>query len=101
MPEITTFKEQSNSGNEQSIIIKQKESNGTGTAGFVLSIISLFLGWIPLLGWLLWILGLIFSFIGIFKKPRGFAIAGLIISLIGLILLVFIFIGLAAIGSIV
>lgn len=101
MPEITSFKGQKNNGNEQTIIIKQKESNGLGTAGFVLSIISLFLGWIPLLGWLLWILGLIFSLIGIFKKPRGFAIAGLIISLIGLILLVFIFIGLAAIGSIV
>ncbi len=73
--------QQSQSG--QTVIINQvaQKSNGIGTAGFVLALISLFLGWIPFLGWVLWILGLIFSFIGVFKKPAGLAIAGLIISL--------------------
>ncbi|WP_370479557.1 hypothetical protein [Tamlana flava] len=70
---------QNNSG--QTIIVNQteKKSNGLGTAGFVLVLIALFIGWIPILGWLIWILGLVLSFIGIFKAPRGLAIAGLVI----------------------
>lgn len=78
---------------KQTVIVNQieKKSNGLGTAGFVLALISLFFGWIPLFGWLIWVLGLIFSFIGIFKSPRGLAIAGLVISLIGVILLLFVF----------
>jgi len=100
MSEITKPNESENANYGQTIIVKQKiESNGTGTAGFVLALIALFLGWIPILGWMLWVLGLILSFIGIFKRPRGLAIAGLVISLIGIILLIFIFAGLAVLGS--
>lgn len=101
MSEHTSHKEQQSSNQGQTIIIQQKPnpSNGAGTAGFVLALISLFLGWIPFLGWLLWFLGLILSFVGIFKKPRGLAIAGLVISLLGLILLLFIFAGLAILGT--
>lgn len=86
---------------KQTIIINKLEnkSNGIGTAGFVLSLIALFLGWVPIFGWLIWILGLILSFVGIFKTPRGLSIAGLIISFIGIILLIFVFAGLAAIGA--
>ena len=82
---------QSNSG--QTIIINQqgRKYNGVGTAGFVLALIALFLGWIPVLGWIIWALGIILSFFGIFKEPRGLAIAGLIISLIGIILLLVVF----------
>ena len=42
---------QSQSG--QTVIINQseKESNGIGTAGFVLAIIALFFGWVPVLGY--------------------------------------------------
>lgn len=71
------------------------EKNGLGIAGFVLSLIALFFGWIPLFGWIIWVLGLIFSFIGIFKKPRGLAIAGLIISIVDVLLILFFF---AALG---
>lgn len=85
-------------GAQQTIVINQTEnkSNGLGTAGFVLALIGLFLSWVPILGWILWFLGLIFSSIGIFKKPRGLAIAGLVISLIGLIILILV---LGAIGA--
>jgi hypothetical protein len=85
----------------QTIIINQseKKSNGVGTAGFVLAIIALFLGWIPILGWIMWLLGLILSFAGVFKPPRGMAIAGLIISLIGIILLLVFFAGIGAAAS--
>jgi hypothetical protein len=78
--------------NSQPIFIQQhNQSNGIGIAGFVLSVIAIFVGWIPFLGWFVWLLGLILSFIGIFKAPKGFAIAGLIISLIGIVLLIFLF----------
>ena len=60
----------------QTIIINQpaeKKSNGVGTA---------------VLGWILWVLGLILSLVGVFRTPRGLSIAGLVISFLGLILLI-------------
>lgn len=63
---------------------QRSKSNGLGIAGFILALLSLLGGWIPVLGWIIWLLGLIFSFIGIFRKPRGLAIAGLIISFLAL-----------------
>lgn len=79
--------------NGQTIIIQQneKKTNGIGTAGFVLALIAIFLGWIPLLGWLIWILGAIFSFVGVFREPKGLSIAGLVISFIGIIFMIVIF----------
>lgn len=70
------------------VIIKQQKSNGLGTAGFVLALIALVLCWVPVLDWILWILGVIFSLIGVFKAPRGLAIAGLVISFIVIILII-------------
>lgn len=64
------------------------KTNGMGVAGFVLALLGLFLGWVPVLGWILWVLGLIFSVIGVFRTPKGLAIAGLIITFIGLIVLI-------------
>ena len=63
------------------------KTNGMGVAGFVLALLGLFLGWVPVLGWVLWVLGLIFSLVGVFRTPKGLAIAGLIITFIGLIVL--------------
>lgn len=90
---MTNDTENQQSQPAQTVIVNQveKKSNGMGTAGFVLALIALFLGWVPIVGWLVWILGLIFSFIGVFKTPKGLAIAGLIISLIGIILLIVVF----------
>ena len=57
-------------------------SNGMGIAGFV------------------WLLGAIFSIVGLFKEPRGFAIAGTVISFIDLILLLLVFgAGLSLLGA--
>lgn len=77
----------------QTIIINQPtgQTNGMGITGFVLAIIALFLGWIPVLGWIIWLLGLIFSVVGVFKKPKGLAIAGIVISLIGVFFLLVVF----------
>lgn len=83
---------------KQTIVVNQvkRETNGIGTAGFVMALIALFFGWVPFFGWLLWVLGLVFSIIGMFKKPRGLAVAGLIISFIGIILLILLFLGIGA-----
>lgn len=78
----------------QTIIIQQppRQSNGTGTAGFILALISLVLSWVPGVGWIVWFLGLLLSFIGMFKTPKGLAIAGFLISIIDLIILL-VFVG--------
>ena len=74
----------------------QPQTNGIGVAGFVLALIGLFLSWIPVFGWIIWLVGLVLSFVGVFKEPRGLAIAGLVISLISVIILIAI---IGAIGS--
>ncbi|NQT77289.1 MAG: hypothetical protein HQ565_06220 [Bacteroidetes bacterium] len=96
MTEEVKSTDQNNSGQTFIINSQEKKSNGVGTAGFVLALIALFLGWVPILGWIVWVLGLILSFVGVFKTPRGMAIAGLVISLIGIILLLVVF---ASIGA--
>ena len=75
---------------------QKKLTNSVGTAGFVLAIISLFLGWVPILGWVLWVLGMSLSLVGVFIIPRSLAIAGLIISLMGIILMLIVFAGVGA-----
>ena len=80
MEVIQPNNEPTTSGNP-TIIVNQPvpKSNGMGTAGFVLALLALFLGWVPVVGWILWVLGLIFSCVGVFRTPKGLAIAGLII----------------------
>lgn len=68
----------------QTILIREQRhnSNGMGTAGFILALLSLLLAWVPVLGWILWLLGVVFSLIGLFKSPRGLAIVGMVLSMI-------------------
>ncbi|MCC8176265.1 MAG: hypothetical protein LIO91_07530 [Bacteroidales bacterium] len=68
--------------------IVEKKSNSLGTAGFVLAILALVFCWVPVLDWILWFLGALFSVIGLFKSPRGLAIAGTVISFIGVIIMI-------------
>ena len=77
----------------QTIIVQQanNKTNGLGTAGFILSLSGLVFCWIPVLDGILWVLGLIFSFCGVSKEPRGLAIAGLVISFIVSIILAVLF----------
>lgn len=74
----------------QQIIINQttKRGNGLGTAGFILALLGIVFCWIPVLDWILWFLGVVFSAIGVFKAPRGLAITGLVLSFIGIIVLI-------------
>jgi len=84
-----------------------KTSNKAGTAGLILALVTVFLyilyvnidigndAIIPVIVFYLfkispitWLAGLVLSIIGMFKRPRGHAIAGLAISLGGLILVI-------------
>lgn len=75
---------------EKIVVIKEEppKTNGMGIAGFVVSLLTLLGCWVPILNWIMWFLGFLFSIIGIFKKPRGFAIAGLCISLVTFIIII-------------
>lgn len=79
--------------NYQKVIIQNvvQESNGLATAWFVLALINLFISWIPAIWQVLWLLAFIFSFIGVFKRPRWLAIAWLIICFINVIIFIVIF----------
>ena len=70
----------------------QPASNGMATTGGVLGIVGFVLGWIPLIGWLfgfvLGILAIVFSSVGMARAGRlpeatgrGLAIAGLVLGI--------------------
>lgn len=71
----------------------QSPQNGVGLAGFILSLVGL------LSCGLLSPIGLILSFVGMFKNPKGFAITGLILGILGSlwIVVVVVFIGVAGV----
>lgn len=79
---------------------RAEESNPCGVTGFVLSILSILFCWLPILSGILWLLGLIFSIVGMGKRPKELAVAGLVISLfflvIGLLVLIFAYTFIAA-----
>ena len=78
--------------------------NGLAIAGMVLAICAVVLSWLPGFNFVCWILGLIFSAIGLKNANRGaphrgMAIAGLVISLAGIVLTIIlvVLIGVAAV----
>ncbi|MFV0564492.1 MAG: hypothetical protein ACK5NB_01530 [Flavobacteriaceae bacterium] len=96
--------EENNKNSEPITVINniENQQNGIGLAGFIIALVTLVIGWIPLIGcfsWVTWLLGLILSIIGVFKKPRGFAIAGIVISFIGIIVLIIIAAGFLTLGA--
>jgi len=66
------------------------QSNGIGTAGFILALLSFLFSWVPGVNFVVWFLGALFSFIGLFKRPRGLAIAGFILSFVDIIVILLI-----------
>jgi hypothetical protein len=70
---------------------QQQGGNGLAVAGLVMGILALVLFWIPFLGILLGLLGLIFGGVGIGRankvgKGKGMAIAGLVMGILGVLL---------------
>ena len=65
------------------------KSSGLAIAGLIMGIFTLIFCWVPVVGFILGVLGLIFSIAGIAKKnggAKGAAIAGLIMTIIGAII---------------
>ena len=85
-----------NSGQGQTIIVNhvERQSNGVGLVGFIVALSVLLFFWAPV-AWIIWIIGFILSTIGMFRKPKGLAIAGFVISLVTLILILVVFKALA------
>ena len=73
---------------ETTVIVEGGHSNSMGTVGFIISLLGLVFCWIPFVDIILWFLGLVFSIAGLFKAPRGMAIAGLILSSIIIIIII-------------
>ena len=76
----------------------EKKTSGFAITSLILGIISLFLGWIPLLGWIMIVLSILFGIIALFKisknntlQGKGLAIAGIILGAISLIIVIFFF----------
>lgn len=84
---------------EEIKVVVESKKNGAGTAGFVLGLTGLILCWVPVLDIILLLLGFIFSFIGLFRNPRGLAIAGFLLSIIGAIIVFLAIIGIVAMSS--
>ena len=77
-----------------------QQGNGIGTAGFVLSIVGVCFGFVPFVGVVCCILAIVFSAIGLGRRPRGQAIAGLVISVALPLILIAVFVGIFAIASV-
>lgn len=97
-PENQHPQQQAHGGQQmgQTVVVQQQPSNGLGMAGFICSLVGLFTCGV------LFPIGLILSLIGVFFQPRGFAIAGLCISLGSIVLVVvcwFLFISALVLGG--
>jgi hypothetical protein len=67
---------------------RQPQGNGMAVTGMVIGIVALVLCWFLFLNWVLAVLGIIFSALGIVRarkvgKGKGMAIAGLICAIVG------------------
>ena len=67
-----------------------EQKNVIGLVGMCVAIVALVFSMVPVVGWILWFFGELFSVIGLFKKPRTCAVIGFVVSLMGLILTVFV-----------
>jgi hypothetical protein len=69
-----------------------QQGNGMAVAGLVLGIIGLVFCWVPFLGWILALLGIIFGGLGMGKankiggRGKGLAVGGLVCGVLGLVI---------------
>lgn len=79
---MSTPQPQPNPYSGKPVVLPPPKENGLGIAGFIVSAIGIITCGVPS------IFGVILSAIGLGKEPKGMAIAGLILGLIGLVELV-------------
>lgn len=58
------------------------KKNMFGTVGFFLAVIAIYLFWFPVIGQVIWLSGIVFSIVGIYKTPKSLPTAGLVLSFI-------------------
>lgn len=63
-------------------------TNAIGLVGFVFSILSAVTCPVPFFGWGCWLVGFVCSCIGLARRPKTFALAGLIICLVSAMLMI-------------
>ena len=68
-----------------------RRRNGIGTTGFIFTLLGLIFCWVPIVNLVFWFLGILFSFIGLFKRPKGLAIVGFILSFISIIVIIILY----------
>ena len=71
---------------EELVNTRVPKKNQLGLIGFIVAVAAIVLIWIPSLSEILWLVGLILSVIGITRKPRKFAVAGLITSILAIVI---------------
>ena len=86
------------------VFVQNAPSNGLGTAGFVTGLLGLLFCWVPALGIVLALLGIIMGGVGISagkKKgaPTGLAIAGLVLGVIALVPAIIFISAVASVGA--
>ncbi|MGY1743057.1 MULTISPECIES: hypothetical protein [unclassified Blastococcus] len=89
---------------QPAVYVQNAPSNGLGTAGFVTGLLGLLFCWVPALGIVLALLGVIMGGVGIStgkKKgaPTGLAIAGLVLGIIALIPAIIFISAVASVGA--
>jgi hypothetical protein len=78
--------------------VPSQQGNGLAVAGMVLGILGLVLCWVPFLGWLCALIGIVLGALGMSKakkvggKGKGMAIAGLVCGILGLLIGVVLFV---------
>ncbi len=92
------------SDNYQAPAMAQPSNNGLGVASLVLGILSIIFGWIPIIGFISWILapiGLVLGLVALNTGAgRGIAIAGSICSGVGLLICILWVVGIALLGTV-
>ena len=89
-PQTTVYQQpmwQQQSQQQPTTVIIQSQTNSVGVVGFVFSLLGLFTFYIPLLGWIIVMIGGCCCYYGRKKEPKGLAIAGTVITVINTILL--------------
>lgn len=73
----------------------QQQGNGLAVTGMVLGIVGIVFFWLPIFGWILAILAIIFGGVGIARankgaSGKGMAVAGLVLGIVSIALYVII-----------
>ncbi|HJT59559.1 MAG TPA: hypothetical protein VJ761_23825 [Ktedonobacteraceae bacterium] len=86
--------------NQGMFVVPTEPGRGIALAGFILGLVSIFTSWIPFLGMIVSIVGIILSAMGQRSISRkGLAIAGLILSILTLIVALILTIAILASAS--